>query len=754
MALSLRLTFLRMLLAVFAAVALSTVGLASPLEPATAPGPSATAQASTWDAILQRAATELGEPGAEAAAFLAANRPDRDIALDPDLVIENITLALQARDRFPWCKSLPEAIFFNDVLPYAVLDETRERWRPRLYEVASTIVSKSTNATDAAQALNRELFKVVNVSYSTARKKPNQSPFESMEQGLASCTGLSILLVDACRSVGIPARVAGIGSWVGTDGNHTWVEVYDGERWRFTGAAEYDAAGLDRGWFTGQASKAIQGHELHAIWASSWKATGDRFPLIWNISDRSVPAVDVTSSYVVENVEGVEHQLHSVRLWASRGGKRLAADLVLEGDKPATSATYEDPVDVNRAATLPVPAKFPCPLRVTIKNSTRTAYITETQRPGKIIDLYWDELAIGKADAKALADELWKSHAESILAERTAELEANLIKLNVDSLRLLHKRFGEAPANGASLWISMHGGGGTTAEVNDKQWQNQLGLYQPAEGVYVAPRAPSDSWNLWHRPEVDALFDRLIESAIVVWGVNPNRIYLMGYSAGGDGVYQLAPRMADRFAAASMMAGHPNDASPLGLRNLPFAIFMGGDDAAYNRNTVAQTWADQLGKLREQDPDGYQHLAKIYPGLGHWMQRKDAESVPWMAAHTRNPWPHNIIWRQGNTPHTRFYWLGVPASQAKPNQEIRARIEGQTITLTSDHVTQVDLLLSDELLDLDQPIKVIANGRTIHEALIAPRTEDAIARSIRQRPDPSAVASAVVNIMLEMKPGP
>ena len=50
--------------------------------------------------------------------------------------------------------------------------------------------------------------------------------------------------------------------------------------------------------------------------------------------------------------------------------------------------------------------------------------------------------------------------------------------------------------------------------------------------------------------------------------VDPNRVYIMGYSAGGDGVYQLAPRMADRWAAAAMMAGHPNDASPLGLRNI------------------------------------------------------------------------------------------------------------------------------------------------------------------------------------------
>ena len=110
----------------------------------------------------------------------------------------------------------------------------------------------------------------------------------------------------------------------------------------------------------------------------------------------------------------------------------------------------------------------------------------------------------------------------------------------------------------------------------------------------------------------------------------------MGYSAGGDGVYQLAPRMADRLAAASMMAGHPNESSPLGLRNLPFAIHVGADDAAYNRNKVAREWGEKLDKLREGDPEGYLHLTEIHPGRAHWMNREDASAVPWMAKFRRD----------------------------------------------------------------------------------------------------------------------
>ena len=56
----------------------------------------------------------------------------------------------------------------------------------------------------------REVFKAVNVKYhATKRLKPDQSPSESMKIGYASCSGLSIILVDACRAVGVPARVVG-----------------------------------------------------------------------------------------------------------------------------------------------------------------------------------------------------------------------------------------------------------------------------------------------------------------------------------------------------------------------------------------------------------------------------------------------------------------------------------------------------------------------------------------------------------------
>ncbi len=185
--------------------------------------------ANQLQAFLKSASEQHGESGARAARFLVENMPPRDLkSLQAPFLLENLALALKARDTFPWAKTVPEEIYFNDVLPYASLDETREPWRAEFYEIASQIVKDATTATEAAQLLNRDFFNRIDVHYNTGRKRPNQSPSESRKLKMATCTGLSIILVDACRAVGVPARVAGIALWPSKTGNHTWVEVWDG----------------------------------------------------------------------------------------------------------------------------------------------------------------------------------------------------------------------------------------------------------------------------------------------------------------------------------------------------------------------------------------------------------------------------------------------------------------------------------------------------------------------------------------------
>ena len=315
-------------------------------------------------------------------------------------------------------------------------------------------------------------------------------------------------------------------------------------------------------------------------------------------------------------------------------------------------------------------------------------------------------------------------------------------------LPFFYKTFGKKPEGGRSLYLSLHGGGGAPKAVNDGQWENQKKLYTVDEGVYLAPRAPTNTWNLWHEGHIDRMFGRLIEDLIVLEDVNPNKVYVLGYSAGGDGVYQIGPRMADHWAGAAMMAGHPNGVSMLSLRNVPFALQVGGNDSAYNRNKVGKEYGEQLDKLQKDDPKGYEHFVKIYEGKGHWMDREDKAALPWMAKFTRNPVPDRVVWKQTGTPHDRSYWLAVPTKEAKGDSLVIATRTGQTIDIvTAEKITKLLIRLDDRMADLDKPIEVKHGGKTLFTG-VAPRTVGVLVKTLVGRGDPSLVFDAEVEVTL------
>ena len=743
---------------------------------------------SQLEAFVVQASRDHGEFGGRAARFLIRFMSEGDLqSLDLEFLSENLNYAIRAKAEFPWGEAIPESIFLNDVLPYASLDEPRERWRPGLYETSKAIVADSETIAEAVQSLNRELFNVIDVHYNTGRKRPNQSPSESIKQGRATCTGLSIILVDACRAVGIPARITGTPLWTNQRGNHTWTEVWD-QDWHFTGSDEYDAKGLDRGWFVGAASEAIKSDPRYAIYSTSWQTADAYFPMVWSRGDRSVHAVNTTDRYTGDRVNARPADANElfVRVRETKGGVRIQvkAELVDGSNQSVSSVvTKAGRADMNDIAALSCRPDRLMWLRFTKGDETKQIPIRRWSRDSVTLDLAWNEIpsrdqvasfqlaglktwlavpavirpdsipgsvlkgSLSKSDARRAVDLLWAKEVEEQREDREQELAAKAVSAGGHTLRFKERSFGSAPEGRRSLWISLHGGGGAPPAVNDRQWANQITLYEPEEGYYVAPRAPTDTWNLWHQDHIDPLVQRLIETFVICRGVDPNRVYLMGYSAGGDGVFQLGPRMADRFAAVAMMAGHPNETQPTGLRNLPFALFMGADDSAYNRNEKAAEWRDELKRLRSNDPGGYPHMVKIYPDTGHWMKRRDREALPWMKRYVRVTWPKQIEWLQDDVIHDRFYWLGVDRKDGIPRSRVSARISGQTIHLRAEDVPEVKLRLSDALLDLDLPVVVKSESRVLFKGRVD-RTIEAIRESLAERADPVAAATAVLTVPL------
>jgi hypothetical protein len=56
--------------------------------------------------------------------------------------------------------------------------------------------------------------------------------------------------------------------------------------------------------------------------------------------------------------------------------------------------------------------------------------------------------------------------------------------------------------------------------------------------------------------------------------------------------------MADYFAGAAMMAGHPNGTNLLNVRNIPFSIQVGEKDNAYNRVNEGIKYSRMLSQLQ------------------------------------------------------------------------------------------------------------------------------------------------------------
>ncbi len=360
------------------------------------------------------------------------------------------------------------------------------------------------------------------------------------------------------------------------------------------------------------------------------------------------------------------------------------------------------------------------------------------------------ERAMAKPEVALVGERLKKDWVKLTKARLGLYCRQRTLTHNGVTMPLWWVTYGEKPADGYSLFISLHGGGGTTQETNNQQWENQKYLYRPQQAVYVAPRAPWNLWDMWCHEGIDPLYEQLIQMCVAFEGVNPDKVYLIGYSAGGDGVWRMAPRMADSWAAASMMAGHPGDVSLLNLRNTPFMIWCGEHDAAYNRNTLAAQRGLQMDSLQQHDPLGYVHQTHIIKGMGHWMNRVDSAAVPWMTKFRRNPYPKKIVWQQAEVVKPYFYWLGVPPAELAPGKMLRAYIQGNCVHITQCDYTTLTLYLNDELVDLDKFVTVKYGKRVLFKGRLK-RKESTMRQTLFERNDWSYMFPTSVTVTMKPK---
>ena len=220
--------------------------------------------------------------------------------------------------------------------------------------------------------------------------------------------------------------------------------------------------------------------------------------------------------------------------------------------------------------------------------------------------------------------------------ELSSEFPLFTIEYNGQKMNCLMTVIGDPDENGLyPLYITLHGGGGGEGaeQENMSQWLTMFEYYMEgvSSGIYVACRGMKDEWNMHFLDESYAMYDRLIEDMILLCAADPNRVYLLGFSAGGDGVYNIAPRMADRFAAVNMSSGHPNAVSLLNAANLPFQIQVGIRDF-YNETAMRSVRGAEFEKAmndwREKYGFGFEHRILVHVPNGHNYDDTSAPEAP------------------------------------------------------------------------------------------------------------------------------
>jgi predicted esterase len=757
----------------------------------------ALARAGSNRAELGRALRTVPVSQRAAMRFLIENAPDRDLrTLDAKYLLAHVALAFQARDSAPWRARISHELFLNDVLPYAFLNEERDNSRAMLRAKSLPLIVGAKSPGEAAHAINQRLFPLVKVKYSTQRKKPHQNASECMATGLASCSGLSILLAAACRSVGVPARVVGTPMWANGRGNHTWVEVWDGG-WHFVGAAEPDEKGLDHGWFVGDAAQARADVPANAIYASTWKKSGTSFPLVWAPNDKSVPAVNVTARYARAAPKADAGKTRLLLQFLNSAGQRAAVPVVVlgaDGKEIGRGVTKSESADANDFFSVSVPrhsaavAIFTVDgLRYEVKAAVadqaeaklaldlRAApalpkYLPPAVKPLTVADQAAVEQAAGKyfvlpaeqreahifpnhARLHALLRQnesgvraaVWSAWKKAPHAEARADFEASRVRFDKHESPYVVRTVGERPANGWPLFIAMHGGGGAPKEVNDSQWQGMQRHYKdhPELGgyKYLALRAPNDTWNGFYDDYVYPLIGNLTANFNLFGDIDPNKVFALGYSHGGYGAYAIGPKMPDHFAAvhSSAAAATDGETSAKTLRSTVFTAMVGERDLAYDRLSRNQKFAALIETLRGDRKDIYPVRVDVAMGFEHG-NLNDRDKIVEMYPHTRNPIPREISWEQTDGVIRDFFWL-TSENPAKA-REVSAARHGNRITVTTKNDAAGWVLLDARMVDFSRPVEIEVDGhntrRTVHPSL------KTLCDTMARRGDPELAFSAQV----------
>jgi len=215
----------------------------------------------------------------------------------------------------------------------------------------------------------------------------------------------------------------------------------------------------------------------------------------------------------------------------------------------------------------------------------------------------------------------------------------------------------------------------------------------------------------WNRGEVYVW--EQIDFFLNEFEIDENRQYLGGSSMGGMGTWSLGLRTQDRWAALLISAARPDKGDiKIGLaRNasyLPILITHGEmDQLIYVEN--AYKMRDEFKKW------GNDPFVKIYPGFGHGMPAGEySKSVEWLLKHSRKR-PSQFAFISDSEKYLECWGITLFGERGgDKNPSFECKIEGDTVYITTQNTSKLNVELGEKGLKLKGNVTVILNDKKVY----------------------------------------
>ncbi len=155
-------------------------------------------------------------------------------------------------------------------------------------------------------------------------------------------------------------------------------------------------------------------------------------------------------------------------------------------------------------------------------------------------------------------------------------------------------------------------------------------------GFILAPQCAADKmWSKYDKladritfdtitPEIQKSIISLMDELGKIYPIDTNRIYIMGISMGGFGVFDMITRYPDRFASAIPICGGGDPEMIEVLIKTPIWAFHGEKDVVVDQRHTVQI----MKKIVDDE-----HILTLYSGIGHdcWNKAfKEKNLIKWL----------------------------------------------------------------------------------------------------------------------------